>query len=426
MNRSRPTLLFLAFPFPPSRAIGAVRCAKLAKYLARSGWQVTVVTIDPRLLANPDPTFPDLSAAWCRDVGIQRIETGHGYRMLYGEALAGRWWERPSFVRKVAARIAKSTWTDAGFGWVRPVLAACSRLRPGAVDVILASGSPFPAFGAACRLGRRLHARVVLDYRDLWTMAPHAQRPAPARVVRIEQDCLRQAAGVWVVSAGMARCLADRFGCHDKTSVVTNGFDPDDFRDVVPAVFAQPTVVYAGKFYSPIRVIHPVLEAIARVNRQGLPDGQEIRLLYLGSQSGHVLAAARDLDALRWVDIGGRVPRQEVLAALKGALAASVITSVANEATPEVDSILTGKLFEAMGAGSRVLLVAPPGTEAARVVADSRAGRSFAGGDVDGMAGWLRQLVVNPGAEPKQDVADFAWPAIARKADAALRRMPEK
>lgn len=420
MSGARYRLLFLAFPFPPSRAIGAVRCAKIAKYLAQSGWQVSVVTIDPQLLVNPDPVFPDMAEAWCRDLGIRRILTGHDYRMLYGGALVGRWWERPSFVRKCATRLAKVTWSDPGAGWVRPVLGACAHLRPGDVDVILSSGSPFPAFEAACHLGRRLDARVVLDYRDLWSMAPHAWRPAPARIVRTEQSCLQQASGVFAVSVGMARCLAERFSCAAKTSVVTNGFDPDDFKGIAPAVYAQPTVVYAGKFYPPMRVIHPVLDAIARVNRSGVPGGKEIRLRYLGTQSGHVLDAARAKGALKWVDIGGYVSRPEVVAALKGALAAAVITSVADEATPEVDSILTGKLFEAIGAGARVWLVAPPLSRAARLVEETRTGKSFSGSDVGAMADWLRQQVGNPQTVPAPDVGAYAWPEIARKAEAAL------
>lgn len=422
MNARAPQLLFLAFPFPPSRAIGAVRCANLAKYLTRLGWRVTVVTLDPRLLADPDPAVTDMAEAWCRDAGIHRVLTGHDYRMLYGGALKGRWWERPAIIRKTAGRAVRWLGMDPGVGWVRPAVAACAQFRPGDFDVILASGSPFPAFEAARRLSQRLEAPMVLDYRDLWSAGPHAHRRMPVRIERAERALLRQAAGVWTVSAGMARCMEDRFGGGDKRSVITNGFDPDEFRDKVPTRFAQPTIVYAGAFYPPLRVIDPVLDAVGMANRRGLPNGQEMRLLYLGPHSGCVRAVAKEKNASQWLDDGGNVSRSEVLSALKGSLAAVVITSVQDTASPAVDSILTGKLFEAMGAHAPVLLVAPPGTDAAQVVLHTRAGRAFAGKDAAGMADWIRQLAGGAEGRPGSDVDAYAWPQIARQADSALRK----
>ena len=422
MNEKQPKLLFLAFPFPPIRAIGAVRCASLAKHLVRLGWQVTVVTIAPELLADPDPAIPD-SESWCRELGVQRVLTGLDYRMFYAGSLVWRWWEKPRLVRKAANWFARRFGFDSRLGWIRPVLKACSTFRPGDFDVVLASGSPFAAFEAAGQLGRRLGARVVLDYRDLWSMAPLSRTGTSRRVVPVEQKLLAQADGVFVVSAGMASCMENEFGHAHKFSVITNGFDPDEFRDIEPVRFAQPTVVYAGTFYLPLIVIHPVLEAICRVNRSGLPEGKTIRLLYLGGNPGHVLDAAREKDAQGWVEVGGRVSRREVFAALKGSLAAAVITSVQDTASPEVGAILPGKLFEAMGAGAKVLLVAPPGTEAAQIVTQSNAGRPFAGSDVAGMADWLRQLVGGGDAGPGSNVHSYAWPEIAKKADAALRRV---
>src|SRR5262245_44782469 len=43
----RPKLLFLAFYFPPARAVACVRAWNIAKYLVRLGWEVTVVTPKP-------------------------------------------------------------------------------------------------------------------------------------------------------------------------------------------------------------------------------------------------------------------------------------------------------------------------------------------------------------------------------------------
>ena len=49
MSEVRPKLLFLVWNFPPVQAIASVRTWNVAKYLARLGWDVTVVTPRPEL-----------------------------------------------------------------------------------------------------------------------------------------------------------------------------------------------------------------------------------------------------------------------------------------------------------------------------------------------------------------------------------------
>ena len=40
-------VLLVTFFFPPSNVVGAIRAAKLAKYLPAPGWQPTLLTVDP-------------------------------------------------------------------------------------------------------------------------------------------------------------------------------------------------------------------------------------------------------------------------------------------------------------------------------------------------------------------------------------------
>ena len=68
-----PKLLLLAHPFPPCRAVGAVRTWNIARYLARSGWDVTVVTPDPSVWRRPDD--PQGSESRMQEARIHRIFT---------------------------------------------------------------------------------------------------------------------------------------------------------------------------------------------------------------------------------------------------------------------------------------------------------------------------------------------------------------
>jgi hypothetical protein len=76
----RPKILFLACYFPPSRSTASVRTWNIAKYLARRGWEVTVVTPDPSLWRHADDA--DKTARDLEREGVKRILTGYRWRNL--------------------------------------------------------------------------------------------------------------------------------------------------------------------------------------------------------------------------------------------------------------------------------------------------------------------------------------------------------
>ena len=419
MTSNRPRLLLLAFAFPPSRAIGAVRCWNFAKHLSRFGWEVEVVTLDPALLTDRDAAT-DISTL-CREAKVTRRLTQHDWRFLMGGYLAPRWWEKGRLLQKVSSRLARAMWIGTEAGWTSAAWRACAGLHPGAVDVILASGPPYGAFVLAARLSAKLQAPFILDYRDLWTLSPHRQGVPPQWLVRREQRVLSAADGVLVVSEAMADCLQQRFGLASRPHLTTNGFDPEDFAGIQPAAFEGFAVVYAGNFYRPKRVIEPVLAAIRLANQNATGARRPIRLHYYGKETSYVKEAAKVVGAHLWTVTHGVVSREIVLAAMKGAGAAAVITSVEAHASPQDSSILTGKLFEALGAGAPVLLVAPPNTEVVRVVETSRRGRAFGGAQVAEMADWLRQLADGRVQSPGWRIETYSWPLIAERLDGFLR-----
>src|SRR5262245_7358600 len=59
-----PSILILSAFFPPSLRIGSKRPARMAHFLARSGWDVTVLTMDEGSRANAAPS------------GVRVIRTG--------------------------------------------------------------------------------------------------------------------------------------------------------------------------------------------------------------------------------------------------------------------------------------------------------------------------------------------------------------
>ncbi len=412
----KPSLMYLATAFPPISSIASVRSKNVAKHLARQGWRVRVVCLDPRLVR---PHYTSDESGQAETAGIERIETGFELKFLLSGFLRDNGWRWTRLVKRVARRLGSTAGLDEGLGWIRPALAACRRVQPGDVDLVFATGSPFMTFVVARKLARRLGCPFLLDYRDPWTASPH-QRSKPSWVHRLERGLLKDAAAVTTVSPSWTDYLR---GLDPSLSVstVTNGYDPETTGPVKARAFDGPAIVHAGAFYPPKRVLDPVLRAVA-IARAAIP---RLEFHHFGPDADVVTSKARDagiLDALR---CHGIVGRDEAWSAIKGALASVVITSVEERADELDKGVLTGKIFEAIGMRTPILLVAPPDTDVRGVLARAHAGESFTGNQIDAMANYLLKLARGQGRPGFEGADTYAWPSLAGQLDATFRSVLE-
>jgi glycosyltransferase involved in cell wall biosynthesis len=414
----RPKLLLLAYHFPPWQEVASVRTGSIARNLFDQGWDVSVVTLDPRYVQGPIDT--DHATEWDHPA-IRRINTGHAWRFLSPNLKSAQRGVRGA-VGKLCARLATGLGVSRTAGWLRPARRACAHLTAADVDVILATGAPWEAFQLADELATRFHRPFVLDYRDLWTGQPHAGRERSSRAQRKEARLLASCSAVTVVSPSMATFMSERFGVAAKTSVVPNGFDPRGLDGVTPTDFGHFAVVYAGDFYPPIRDVAPIMRALQQLDESRHHGSW--RFHYYGPATEHVRLAAAAHGVQERVVIHGLVRRSEVLSAVRGAGVAIVITSVYPTATLGEKGILTGKLYEIMGLGTPVLAVAPPGSDIETVLATGGGGQTFCGTDIAGMTSYLDSLI--DGYVPEiGHPEEYSWPNIIQQLDSVLRQVVE-
>jgi glycosyltransferase involved in cell wall biosynthesis len=387
--------------------------------LSGIGWDVSVVTPHPRFWLSADDA--DRVAAEMDGAGIRMIYTGYQWRCLSTIGVKRSFRGLKWFLGGICRRIAKRLRIDERIGWYSSAERACADITPEDVDVIMATGNPFGAFRVAQRLSARLGRPYVLDYRDLWTGNPKRAQPSESNCEdRVEGRLLDGCAAASVVSPSMARYLEERFGVHKKLHVIPNGYSPTDFADVKPTAFAHFAIVYAGGLYPPKRDIGPLMRVFKRLAEMRL--GIPWRFHYYGSQSDYVREAARKHGAEKHVELHGAVPRCECLAALRGAGAAVVITSVADDAGLAERGIITGKIFEPIGLGTPVLVIAPPQSDVETVVQTVGRGGVFTGSDVEGMAAFLARAMQGDVPESRSPQA-YGWPHLIGKMDAMLRRV---
>jgi glycosyltransferase involved in cell wall biosynthesis len=381
--------------------------------MSRQGWDVSVVTPHPSLwrqLENPEKVARDVERE-----GIRRIFTGHQWRSLSPGLKCwneGGGWVIGGISRRIARRLS----IDKGIGWIRAAERACSHLTSKDVDLILASGPPFSGFMLAKRLSKRLGKPYVLDYRDLWSR--NFYRPLPA-VTQREAALLAGCAGIITVSPSWGLIMDSQFGVGNKRQVITNAYDPEDLMSVRPHNFGHFSVVYAGTFRPPKRVIMPVMAALQRLNSINSAAFQDMGFHYYGKDSEHVENAARGFGVADRVVLHGQVPRAEALAALRGSSIGVVITSVSGEERSEDNGMIPAKLYESIGLRNRVLLIAPRGSDARRVLDKTGCGRSFAADEIDNIASYIAESAAN--SLSTQTAPElYSWPYVVKRLDKIL------
>lgn len=390
----------------------------MAKYLARLGWKVTVVTPDgdgescgrDRAVADDD----------CRRDGIRRVPAGRRVSRPARTPLQApglwirylQWWAVGRVLRRIHVGLDEC--------WLPSCLAAVRRFQAGEFDVVLATGSPFSTFVAARRAARRLRIPYVLDYRDPWSMNICLPRWSSRLVRPLERLIAVEAAATVMVSPSLARGHQETFGLSSPPAVVTNGYDPESLADVRPTVFDDFAVVYGGSFYTGQREIGPLVKAIRRAADLADSGTPAIRLHYYGGDGAHVMESAREHGAGGLVSCHGRVPRAQLLSATKGAGVAAVIVSIHDQSGSAERGIITGKLFEPLGLGTPVLLVAPEDGDAVALVEQAGAGRCFRASQTAAMAAWLVELARGRSGVPYAPPEACSWPALANRLDVAL------
>ncbi len=411
--------MFLTWNFPPLRSAGCVRTWNIVKYLKPLGWDITVVTPHPSVFRHLD--VPEDIDAYLKHEGIGRIMTDHQWRCLVPEHL-NCWDEKLGWLAGGICRtLARRMGVDKDAGWTKAVERACSGLTADDVDIILASGPPFGAFSLAKRLAERLGRPYVLDYRDPWTGNPHHGHLPPLAAVKREAAALRGCAAVTIVSPSWGLALGQRFGIGAKLHILTNGYDSGEMADIKPYDFGHCAFVYAGIFYPPKRVITPFLAAL-KLLKESLPDSADKWYFhYYGVDETHIQGQADRFGLADRIVYHGRVPRQEVLSAVKGANLSVVITSVAEQDTLEDKGIVTGKIFEAIGLGTPILLIAPLSSDAEAITEPTGLVKRFTGTEIQGMVSFLKDVVGGQGLEPKNSEI-CSWTTISKNLDATLRR----
>ncbi|GAA3371514.1 hypothetical protein GCM10020367_22490 [Streptomyces sannanensis] len=246
-DRRRPRVLYLAFYFPPSRASGVYRARATANHLAKSGWDVTVCAAPLDFLYETIGSV-DESLSETVDPGI-RVERPSLNQYSWQQDL--RDFSRlrrtfPLMARRLYHFGQNKVFPERYASWAWASVARALKLHTRKrFDVVVATGNPHAAFGAAWLFHRLTGVPYVMDYRDSWTLDLFHDQPAYPKghiAWAWEKRCLEKASAAVFVNDALRNWHAERYPeVADRMMVVPNGWDADVIPDTPePATTPEP------------------------------------------------------------------------------------------------------------------------------------------------------------------------------------------
>ncbi len=405
------SILILSLYTPPATASAARRPAGLAKYLARQGHRVTVLTSS---FSGEGEIEGAQRVIRTRDL----LTSGLNWRRANVEAVRGS--EGAPAEVAPPSRIEPWIVPDVqAFSWLPFALPAARRAaREEGIDAVISSGPPHSTHLVAAALARQ-GIPVLMELRDGWgyERAGEFARPALAALDRrLERRAFRRADYGVGVSEPLTRDLRERLGVHAVTLPLA--YDPDEMDaaeheiDSVRRELLDPrrhSIVYTGSLVGSGVSATTAVEGFAGL-REAEPElWDKTELVVVGPVATSVRERIGALGIEPVLRLLPSIGRTRALALQR---AADSLLNVCNETRP---SVLTNKQIEYFVA-ARPMLVIGADSEAARLVHERRAGLVASSFDVAETTRAFAALARGQAPSASADgMEEYSYPVVAAR-----------
>ena len=393
-------ILFLADNFPPETNAAATRVHERAVYWAEWGHQVTVITSFPNFPQGR--LYPGYRNLW------RQAETVDGIRVVRVKTFIA--------ANQGGALLRALDFLSYMF---TATLAAMGEKRP---DVVVATSPQFFAAVAGWMVGALRGVPFVFELGDIWPesivgVGAMKRNPLLALMEWVELFLYRRSALVVALTRAFKVNLTGRGIDPGKIAVVPNGVDLGRYapRPRDEALAAEWEVT--GKFVIGYVGTHGMAHGLGNVldAAEQIREREDICFLLVGDGAEREMLRAdaqrRQLANVRMI---GPQPKER----MPRIWSLCDVALVHLRDSPVFAEVIPSKIFEAMGMGRPILLVAPAG-EAKEIVETDRAGIWVPPGDPARLAAAARRLADDPVLRDRlATCAHQAAPSHSRRAQA--------
>lgn len=424
-------VLIITYYWPPSGGSGVQRWVKFSKYLPSQGWQPVIYTPE-----NPD--MPSIDQSLYSDIPeeaeiIKRpiTEIYSIYRRISGNKGGGEVnpinSQKKTLKQKLMLAIRGNLFIpDPRISWLKPSVRFLKKyLREHPVDVIVSTGPPHSMHLIAREVSKATGIPWVADFRDPWTRMFYFKHLALSDWARkkhekLEKMVLDDASAVVAVSPLVQEEFKTMTG--NRIELVTNGYDPEDFGQVVEPD-GHFNIVHTGLFASDGNP-ETLWKVLSDLCREDARFADQLRIRLVGKNDTMILDSIHAAGLERnLVDLGYR---DHTVAVREQMGSTMLILPLRKE--PEYRATLPGKLFEYLGSQRPVLGIGQTDGAMARILADTGAGETFEWDDEAGirtyvLKRWEKFLAGDDDSVPDNNIEQYSRKATARKMAALLESL---
>ncbi len=394
-------VLIITYYWPPSGGAGVQRWLKFAKYLPEFGWQPIILTVDPKYASYPqrDNSLLTEVDSNCMVFTTKSFELYNLYKFVSGKKevpYGGFANESKEGIFQKVSKFLRGNFLlpDPRKGWNKYAYKKATELiREYHIETVITTSPPHSTQLIGLKLKRNFPIQWIADLRDPWTDIYYYNQFKHTALARktdqnYERKVVENADLLITVSEDVKRIFAEKSDLRiaNKTFVIPNGFDEDDFKiNILPAE-TRKVITYSGTI-SEAYPLESLLKALCL-----LPDElkSQIIIRFVGKVPASIVDQFRS--AGLEIDLTGYVDHPRSIEYLfRSDLLLLVIPKVKNN-----KGILTGKFFEYLASQKPVLAIGPTDGDLAKIIQETKCGKLFDYDDMKGMRRFIQDKLSNP------------------------------
>jgi glycosyltransferase involved in cell wall biosynthesis len=383
-------VLVITYYWPPSGGAGVQRWVKFIKYFKDQNINPFIISVDPDFAS-----YPLIDNSLKNDIpdntNVYLTKTNEPYSFYKkinnnqtpyaGFANEGR----PNFFQKIARFIRGNFFIpDSRKGWNNfAYKKAVEILEKENIDTVITTSPPHSTQLIGLKLKETQNIKWIADLRDPWTDIYYYKsmlhtKWAKQKDLNYEKRVIEKSDKVVVVSDSIKQLLLNKSNLvkESKIHIIPNGFDDDDFLVSSKNNNSKFLLSYVGTITKDYP-LDSIKKSISNLN---------INLEFTGKADEPTKLLLNEV-----ASFNNHVKHKESINLLLASdMLLLVIPKISNN-----KGILTGKLFEYLGARKPILCIGPTDGDAAKIIEECKAGKTFDYSDENGIYDFIETYMSN-------------------------------
>jgi glycosyltransferase involved in cell wall biosynthesis len=378
--------------------MGMLRNLKIAKYLPYFGWKPIILTVSTSIVRHVTSQY------WCCDksegnlpnVDIIRTKffsinllSNHLTKLIrrtkdkkHTKHLHANKTDYSNNIIKTSLISFYNSWImfpDNTIDWYPfAVKRSLDYIKNNNVDLLFSTSLPFTSHIIANTISKKTGIPWIADFRDLWSDSHYDDNSTLRKKMDrlIETKVINNADALTTVSEPLKQQLLRRHSkFNDKVFVIYNGYDPDDYSPPKTEYSAHFNITFTGRMYDidfqkKGRTPELLFHALAQLNKEKRIDLAKVMVNIYGEYPSDLYELIHKYQLQDSVKCLGSVPFRESFTAQQHA----TILLLLNWDDSDYKGVVTGKIFEYLGARNPILAIPFPNRSVDAILNKTKAG----------------------------------------------------